>query len=210
MAWKCRTCRRILLSSPWKERLPHNNTLLVQGRDERQPSKGHFWAQYRNKRKTDKTDSHRWRYLLHLLFQAISKQIIKELIQYPSIAVPIELQFPIGTELDLDWRWIGLELELLRPYIEKQARQWHDSAMNLFIAVLQKKSFSHFSCHTVILIVYQCVMRDRKVVFLSHCRHKAMCVWQERDRRNILLSHVIDWYSKDVTVWQENQEKIKS
>ena len=39
-----------------------------------------------------------------------------------------------------------------------------------------KKVFSHFSCHTVILIVYQCVMCDRKVVFLSHCRHKAMCV----------------------------------
>ena len=50
-------------------------------------------------------------------------------------------------------------------------------------------------------------MRDSKVILLSHCRHKAIYVWQECDRKEMLLSHVTNWHSGDVTVWQENREK---
>ena len=78
----------------------------------------------------------------------------------------------------------------------------------LSLAGIYKKSFSRFSCHTVILIVYQWDMRDSKVAFLSHYRHKAIKMWKECDRKNMLLSRVIDWYSGDVTVWQENAKKL--
>ena len=78
----------------------------------------------------------------------------------------------------------------------------------LSLADIYKKSFSRFSCHSVILVVYQRVMRDSKVALVSHCRHKAIKVWQECDRKNMLLSRVIDWYSGDVTVWQEKTKKL--
>ena len=55
------------------------------------------------------------------------KRLIKcrELLLYAKcnyITNPIYFQFPIGVELELNWSWIGPELELLRPYIKKRTR----------------------------------------------------------------------------------------
>ena len=85
---------------------------------------------------------------------------------------PIQIPYNSYSRLDLNWSWIGLGLELPRAYIEEETRINFGLPMIFFITTKQKKVFSRFSCHTVILVVYQRVMRDRKNVLLSHCRHK--------------------------------------
>ena len=90
---------------------------------------------------------------------------------------PIQIPYNSNSRLDLNWSWIGLGLELPRAYIEEETRINFGLPMIFFITTKQKKSFSRFSCHTVILIVYQQVMRDRKAIILSHCSHKInVCV----------------------------------